>query len=721
MPTGQTRTLARARDKATVANPAPTAPTLPWRTLAVLYLSLVAALLLVYAPALHGAILWDDPAHLTRPELRPAAGLWRIWFEPGATQQYYPVVHSAFWLMWRVFGDRTFGYHVTNVLLHAASAVLVAVILKRIGVRGAVCAAAVFAIHPVQVESVAWMTELKNTLSGVLCLWSLLLYLKFDDTRRAGLYAGAFIIFVLAILAKSVTGTLPVVLLVLFWFTRGRLDIRRDVRPLVPFLLAGTVMAIVTTFMERAYIGATGSAFNLNVLERTMLAGRAATFYLVRVFWPSPLIFVYPRWTISVHAWWQYLYPAGMLALLGLLWAARRRSRAPFAALLMFGLIVGPALGFVNVFPFKFSFVADHFQYLACLPIVSFAVAACFTLTEKRLSSRVTTVAFIVIVCGPLSLVSHAYSREYRDPDTLYRATIAKNPRAWLAHNNLGMLALEGNPGPDDFTRALVSFKTAMDLAPQEATVQFNVGTALYRLGRFEDAVTHLRAAVVADPGYVDAWGNLGVAQQKLNQLPQAIESYRQALALKPDLLWVRYNISTVLLQMGKPVDAASEIATTETNAGTANNRLMLAEALVTKGQFAQAVDQYQRAMDFGELPAEALDHLGYSLLQIGRAAEAEQYLRLAIARRPDDSAAYSNLGNALQQLGRLPEALATYRLALSAPAGASHPHVHNDFGVALARAGEMGQAVSEFREAVRLDPSFTAAQQNLAKALQTR
>ena len=136
--------------------------------------------------------------------------------------------------MSHVFGDNTFGYHLTTVLLHAASAVLVAVILTRIGVRGAVCAAAVFAIHPVQVESVAWMTELKNTLSGVLCLSSLLLYLKFDETRRVGLYAAAFLMFVLSVLAKSVTGTLPVVLLVLFWYLRGRLDIRRDVRPLVP-------------------------------------------------------------------------------------------------------------------------------------------------------------------------------------------------------------------------------------------------------------------------------------------------------------------------------------------------------------------------------------------------------------------------------------------------------------------------------------------------------
>ena len=254
--------------------------------------------------------------------------------------------------MSHVFGDRTFSYHLTTVLLHAASAVLVAVILKRVGVRGAVCAAAVFAIHPVQVESVAWMTELEHAVRRPVSV-VVAAYLKFDDTRRVGLSTGAFLMFVLSVLAKSVTGTLPVVLLVLFWYLRGRLDIHRDVRPLVPFLLVGTVMGILTTFMERAYIGATGSAFDLNLVERVMLAGRAATFYLVRVFWPSPLIFVYPRWTISVHAWWQYLYPAGMLALLALLWAARRWSRAPFAALLMFGLTIGPALGFVNVFPFQ--------------------------------------------------------------------------------------------------------------------------------------------------------------------------------------------------------------------------------------------------------------------------------------------------------------------------------------------------------------------------------
>src|SRR3954453_7497028 len=202
MRTGQIRTRARVRDKATVANPAPTAPTLPWQTLGLLYLSLVAALLLVYAPALHGALLWAAPAHPPRPEPRTAAGLWRIWFEPGATQQYYPVVHSAFWLMSHVFGDATLGYHVVNVLLHALSAVLLVVILRRVGVRGALCAGVLFAVHPVQVESVAWMSELKNTLSGVFCLASVLLYLRFDETRRSAAYAGAFALFVLAILTK---------------------------------------------------------------------------------------------------------------------------------------------------------------------------------------------------------------------------------------------------------------------------------------------------------------------------------------------------------------------------------------------------------------------------------------------------------------------------------------------------------------------------------------
>ena len=209
------------------------------RTIWIVWVSLLAVTLAAYAPAWRGGMLWDDDAHLTRATLQSLHGLWRIWFEPGATQQYYPVAHSAFWIMHRLWGDDTLGYHLVNIVLHATSATLVAVILRRLRVPGALLAATIFALHPIQVESVAWMTELKNTLSGVLYLGAFLAYLQFDRDRGRHWYLLALVLFVLALLAKTVTATLPAALLVVFWWQRGRLSWRDDVVPLLPFFAIG--------------------------------------------------------------------------------------------------------------------------------------------------------------------------------------------------------------------------------------------------------------------------------------------------------------------------------------------------------------------------------------------------------------------------------------------------------------------------------------------------
>ena len=196
------------------------------------------ATLAAYFPALRGGLLWDDSSHLTKPGLQSFHGLSRIWFELGATQQYYPLLHSAFWLEHRMWGDAVAGYHLTNVALHALSACLAVAIMKRLSLSGAWLAGFVFALHPVNVESVAWISEQKSTLSGVFYLAALLAYLHFylqpDQNRRKSKYLLATGLFVLALLSKTVTATLPAVLLVIFWWRHGRLEWKRDVRPLVP-------------------------------------------------------------------------------------------------------------------------------------------------------------------------------------------------------------------------------------------------------------------------------------------------------------------------------------------------------------------------------------------------------------------------------------------------------------------------------------------------------
>ena len=204
------------------------------------------ALIIVYLPAIKGGFIWDDNNHVTKPELRSLHGLWRIWFEVGATQQYYPLLHSAFWLEYRLWKDNPVGYHVVNLLLHVSAATMLFVILRRLKIAGAILAAAIFALHPVAVESVAWIAEQKNTLSMVFYLGALLMYLRFDEKRRRQDYFLALGLFVLALLSKTVTATLPGALLVIFWWQRGKLSWRRDVRPLVPWFGLGAISGLFT-------------------------------------------------------------------------------------------------------------------------------------------------------------------------------------------------------------------------------------------------------------------------------------------------------------------------------------------------------------------------------------------------------------------------------------------------------------------------------------------
>ncbi len=337
-----------------------------------------------YYPAWFGEPLWDDEAHLTRPALQSLGGLLRIWTEPGATQQYYPLVHTAFWIQARLWGAAMLPYHLVNISLHVAAALLFLRLLVRLQIPGAWLAAALFALHPIQVESVAWISELKNTLSTVFALGAALAYLRFAETRRRSAYAAAAVLFLLGLLSKTVIATVPAALLVILWWRDGRISWKRDVVPLLPFFGLGLAAGLFTAWMERTSIGAEGASFDFSMVERGLIAGRAFWFYLAKLFWPARLTFIYPRWEISSTAWWQYLFPAAALGLLALLFVYRRRHRGPLAGALLFGGLLFPAIGFVNVYPFLYSFVADHFQYFASLAIFAVA-AAILTIACRRL------------------------------------------------------------------------------------------------------------------------------------------------------------------------------------------------------------------------------------------------------------------------------------------------------------------------------------------------
>ncbi|HQX80713.1 MAG TPA: tetratricopeptide repeat protein [Vicinamibacterales bacterium] len=554
------------------------------------FVVLVAITVLAYAPVWNGGMLWDDDAHVTRSALRSVEGLWRIWFEVGATQQYYPVLHSTFWALHRVFGDQTLGYHLVNATLHGLSAGLFVVLLRRLQVPGAILAGVVFALHPVHVESVAWISELKNTLSGFWYLGAALVYLRFDTERRGALYAGALLLFVLAVLTKSVTVTLPAALLVVLWWQRGSLRWREDVAPLVPFFVIGIAAGLGTIWVEREYIGASGPAFDFSFIERGLIAGRALVFYVATLLWPVNLTFVYPRWDVSQSVWWQYLFPLAVLIVLAWCWSVRTRTRAPLVVALLFAGTLFPALGFFNVYPFIFSFVADHFQYLASLSLIAGAAAGLATLSGGWRSGQPWRgPACIVAIAAVLATMTWRQSREYVGAEVLYAATIEKNPDAWMAHLNLGWLRLQrgeleaavrdtetalrlepnlpqGHNNLGSALRSLARFdaaerayREALRLKPDDLDTRYNLGLVLIDLGRPGEATGHIQAYLLQHPEDAAAYGQLGDAHQSMNRLGDAIVAYRASIKINPRDARVRTNLGSALGREGRLPEAIAE------------------------------------------------------------------------------------------------------------------------------------------------------------------
>jgi tetratricopeptide (TPR) repeat protein len=591
------------------------------------YIPLAAIILATFAayyPAMHGGLLWDDDHHITQPELRSLAGLSRIWFDVGATQQYYPLLHTAFWIEHRLWGESTLGYHLVNVALHCTSVSLLYLILRRLEIPGALLAAAVFALHPVQVESVAWITEQKNTLSAFFYFAAALAYLRFDRLREISFYALAFVLFALGLLTKTVTAALPAALLVVFWWQRGNISWRRDVVPLIPFFICGALAGLFTSWVERKLIGAEGADFNLTIVDRLLLAGRVPWFYASNLFWPAKLTFVYPRWELDSADWRQWLFPLAIVAALVILWLLRHRSRAPLAGCLFFVGTLFPVLGFFNVYPFIYSFVADHFQYLASLGIIV-PVAAGLTIAARHILPRPEIAAPLLavpLVIG-LSFLTFQQSKIYGDVITLYKMTIERNPNCWLAHNNLGLqYASAGN-----VHEAIAEYEQALPLRPNYAIAHSNLGLELDRAGQSADAIRHLEQAVAIQPDSADMHINLGQALEHSGRTSEAIDQYEQAIRLKPAEPYAYYNLG--------------------------NTHLIA-------GRFSDAIKQYELALARRADFAEAHSNLAVALLNSDHTPQAIEHLEQAVRLNPDYADAWFNLAVAQAQANDTSKAIAS-------------------------------------------------------------
>ena len=592
-------------------------------------LLLMVATATAYLPAWNGKPIWDDNAHITQPELRGGHGLVEIWTRLGATQQYYPLTYSIFWIEQKLWGDSVVGYHLVNIFLHGLCAVVMLQILLRLKIPGAWLAAGLFALHPVQVESVAWISELKNTLSGLFFFCAILTYLNFDEGRSRRSYIASLALFLFGLMCKTVIAPLPAIILVALWWRRGRLRPREDVVPLLPFFGLGIGAGLFTAWVERHVVGAQGAAFQLSILQRCLLAARNFWFYLFKLLWPTKLIFIYPRWQINADAWWQYLFPLAFLALLGLTWALRKRVRGPLAVALIFLGLLFPALGFINVYPFLYSFAADHFQYLACVaPLTLFAAGMAMALdlfAPGKIFLRLAIYGAPLLLLGVLS---SRQCRDYRDIETLWRTTIARNPDCWMAYSNLGsFLSARGQ-----LNEATVDFRKALELWPDQSKDHNNLGKALVQKGRIAEAMDHFQTALRISPNDPDAESNIGAALLQQGDAEEAISYLRQAVKKFPRLAQARINLGNALLQ---------------------------------SAQTEAAIEEYRKTLELPFDHAETHYSIASAYRQKGDIAAAIIHYRKAIELRPDYANAHNNLANALRQQGLIDEAVREYEAAL--------------------------------------------------------
>jgi len=645
-------------------------------------LLLLTAVIFVYQPVWHGKPIWDDDAHLTPPGLRSTQGLARIWIEPGATQQYYPLVHSIFWVEYKLWGDTTLGYHLINILLHAFTALLLWRVLRRLQVPGAYLAAVIFALHPVCVESVAWISEIKNSLSGAFYLGATLIYLRFDRTRNWKFYFVTLGLFLLGLMSKTVIATLPAALLVVFWWQRGKLSRKQDILPLIPLFVVGIGAGLFTAWVEWKFVGASHAGYNFPVIDRLLIAGRAIWFYLGKLLWPADLTFIYPRWHVHQTVWWQYLFPiAALLGSVGL-WLLSRWNRAPLAAWLLFVGTLFPALGFFSAYPFRYSFVADHFQYLASIGPITLAAAGITMLIRCLMSKR----QFLEpIVCGTmvlgLGILSWRQSGMYTDIETLWRTTIARNPDAFLAYNNLGnMLVLQGKTA-----EAIAQFQRAIEIKPDYAEAHYNLAIVLDRQGKPGEAIDHYQKALEINPDFVAAHNNLGMVLLNQGRLEEASEQYHLALDKDPTFAEAHSNLGFLLAK---------------------------------EGRTAEAIAEYRKAIELNPKRAEFYNNLGNLLATSGRNAEAIEQFRKALEVEQKNAKVRLNLANVLTSQGQWDEAIEQYQQALNQMPDSIHAHYQ--LGILLQGRGRFAEAVAQFQRILALDPRHVPAQNNLAWLLAT-
>jgi protein O-mannosyl-transferase len=608
---------------------------------------IVIAAFLAYYPSLNGGFIWDDKdLYLTQnPIIKAPDGLWRF---SCTTEPYdfYPVSNTSLWIEWRLWELNPTGYHLTNLILHIAEALLIWIILRKLSIPGGFLAAVIFVLHPVNVESVAWISQRKDMLAVLFFLLSILWYLK--GMQWAGAPVGSpgsrtwaslphevkkksknlaatspnfvppvqepilpvvssFILhpssfhlwyclslsaFILAMLSKGSVAILPALLLGIVWWLRPLT--KHDLLRIVPFLAIALVLTIVNIWFQRH--GSGEIIRSADFAQRILGAAGVVWFYLYKAILPLNLLFIYPQWHITGGnpLWWLPL--TAVLLVTAILWWYRKTWSRPFLfAWGFFCVALAPAMGLTDVYFMRYSLVADHYQHLAIVAVIALAATG-FSLWHRSLKGAASRTAIELAAAAVIVLacLTCMQSAEYSDEITLYTATIEKNPNSWMAHNNLGS-ALWQNGFQQ---KAIDHFEQSLKLNPNYPQVHVNLGAALLHTDHRQEALDHLQQALKLKPNDSKTLFVLGNAAREQGRLQDAIDYFRKALSAKPDYLDALNNLGLALVRAGKPREAIKsyqaalkidpDLFGTESNLGNAYKQI---------GQPLQAIEHFEKAL----------------------------------------------------------------------------------------------------------------------------
>ena len=602
---------------------------------------LIVLILAIYLPSLKNGYIWDDNDYVYKNTyLLKITGLKDIWLSY-KLPQYYPLVFTSFWIEHKLWGFHPTGYHVINMLLHILNTLLLFSLLKKVLPKAALLAAIFFAVHPIQVETVAWITERKNLLSLAFFLLACLQYLKLLSSKQRRNYIYTLIFFVCALLSKSVSVCFAIMPILYSYWKEGKIN-RNVITYSVPFFIIAISAGLNTAFLEQHRVGATGEAWNLNIIEHVLLAGRILVFYLYKAVVPLKFIFFYERWDVNYLDISQWIWPVIAASPLYLMYKYRDRTgRGAIVIYLMYIASIFPALGFINVFPMRYSYVADHFTYISS-PFIFIMISAALVLIHEKTTPFISrhiskkfmsipALFIILIITIFLSFKSYGTTVKYKDEFTLWNDVINQNPGCYFAYNNLG--AAYGKSGKLD--KAVEILAVGVETNPDNATSHSNLGNAYLDNREFQKAMDSFQKGLNLDDASAVLHNNMSIACMYTEQYEKAIYHCDKAVSMG-------FNVPPLLLKNLTPHRK-------DNNTNTLSEIISLnaqGKQEGKAGNLDKALELFARAALVNPDYADTYNNIGYVYYKKGEYKTAEIYFMEAIKRDPDHPQASENLRN---------------------------------------------------------------------------